>query len=62
MTYNLPPLSRREMLRTMGVGFGSLGLAAMLAEEAAAVPAEANPLAPKPSHFPAKAKRIIICL
>lgn len=59
MTNNVMPLSRREMLRTMGVGFGSLGLAAVLASEASAGPAEANPLAPKPTHFPAKAKRII---
>src|SRR4051812_25784297 len=59
MNHNLPPISRREMLQTMGVGFGSLGLAAMLADEAVAAPAESNPLAPKPTHFPAKAKRII---
>jgi hypothetical protein len=59
MTHNLLPLSRREMLRTMGVGFGSLGLAAVLAGEASAAPGESNPLAPKPTHYPAKAKRII---
>lgn len=59
MTHNLLPLSRREMLRTMGVGFGSLGLAAVLAGEASAATGESNPLAPKPTHYPAKAKRII---
>jgi hypothetical protein len=59
MTNNFPPLSRREMLRTMGVGFGTLGLAAVLAGESTAAVTESNPLAPKPSHFPAKAKRII---
>src|SRR5690349_11448594 len=50
-------ISRREMLCSMGAGFGSLGLAVMFGSEAQA--AESNPLAPKPTHFPAKAKRII---
>ena len=59
MTHNFLPLSRREMLQTMGIGFGSLGLAAVLAGEASAAPAESNPLAPKATQFPAKAKRII---
>ena len=36
----------------MASGFGMLGLSSMLQ-------AEANPFAPKPTHFPAKAKRII---
>ena len=59
MTHNFLPLSRREMLQAMGIGFGSLGLAAVLAGEASAAPAESNPLAPKATQFPAKAKRII---
>ena len=50
-------LSRRELLRRGGVGFGMLGLSTLLAEEAAA--AATNPLAVKRPHFPAKAKRII---
>ena len=55
-----PPASRRQMLRECAVGFGSLALTALLAEEwkAAAAPS-ANPLAPRPPHFPARAKRII---
>jgi hypothetical protein len=48
-------LSRREMLSRCGAGFGMMGLANVLA--AAAPPA--NPLAPKPPHFAAKAKHII---
>lgn len=55
------PITRREMLRRVGTGFGTLGLASVLADAGrlSAAPASANPLAPKPSHFPAKAKRII---
>src|SRR3954453_3766935 len=50
------------MLRQSAVGFGYLTLAALLAEDAAAgAPASSpiDPLAPKPPHFPAKAKRVI---
>ena len=61
-------LSRREMLRRVGGGFGTLGLAHVLAssEETAlhsahaAIPnASQGPLSPKPPHFPARAKRVI---
>jgi hypothetical protein len=57
-------LSRRALLRRAGGGFGMLGLASLLAEQglldrpAQAAPA-INPLAVKPSHFPAKAKAVI---
>jgi hypothetical protein len=55
------PITRREMLRRVGTGFGTLGLASLLAESdrLTAAPAPANPLAPKAPHFPAKTKRII---
>jgi hypothetical protein len=54
------PISRRELLRHIGGGFGALGLASVLATDArAAAPADASPLAPKPTHFPARAKRVI---
>src|SRR3954462_14524545 len=47
----------------MGGGFGSLGLAGVLAQEAPrssrAGEVKASPLAPKPPHFPARAKRVI---
>src|ERR1044072_6933809 len=56
------PLSRRAWLRAAGLGFGSLGLSALLGEEvklfAAQQPA-ANLLAPRPPQFEAKAKRVI---
>jgi hypothetical protein len=49
-------LSRREMLQTSGIGFGSLALAGLLAEEARA---EKGLLAEKPPHHKARAKRVI---
>ncbi len=61
-------LSRREALARFGTGFGMLGLASLLADQAAADgPAAASgaatggaaPLVPRPAHFPAKAKRVI---
>ena len=57
--------SRREFLRRAGSGFGMLALAGLLEHKgllhSAADAAEAyhNPLAPKPAHFPAKAKSVI---
>jgi Protein of unknown function (DUF1501) len=57
--------SRRDWLRRVGGGFGSLGLASVLAAEssssafAARETSAVNPLAPKPGHFPARAKRVI---
>ena len=49
------------MLRQSAVGFGSLALTALLAEESKprGRGRPANPLAPRPPHFPARAKRII---
>src|SRR5262249_45982415 len=54
-----PGLTRREWLQRIGGGFGALGLASVLAEEARAEAAADNPLAPRPPHFPARAKRVI---
>src|SRR5438128_1849115 len=60
-------LSRRALLRQCAAGFGSLALTSLLAEEAQAAnpqseirnPQWNDPLAPKPPHFPARARRII---
>jgi Protein of unknown function (DUF1501) len=60
-------LSRRQALKTASAGFGYLALAGMLAQHAtrslaginAVGSPAAGPLAPKPPHFAAKAKRII---
>ena len=58
-----PMMSRRRMLRECAGGFGSLAMAAMLAEESRAAAASeakrANPLQQRPSHFAARAKRVI---
>src|SRR5436309_7932277 len=55
-----PPLSRRDMLRRVGAGFGCLGLASVLAKpQAASAAAATNPLAPKSPHFAARATRVI---
>jgi len=48
--------SRREFLRRASGGFGALALAGLWSELQAA---SADPLAPHPPHFPAKADRVI---
>jgi len=65
MTEQHLPQSRRHFLGQCGVGLGSVALAAMLdqegrSEESTSRPST-GPLASRPSHFPAKAKRVI-CL
>jgi hypothetical protein len=58
-----PLLSRRALLGQAAVGFGSLALASLLAEESRAdlsrTAESTNPLAARPPHFAARAKRII---
>src|SRR6266852_6042314 len=62
-----PPVysSRREFLRRAGNGFGMVALAGLLEQKgwllspAGATEAFLNPLAPKPPHFPARAKSVI---
>ena len=49
--------SRRELLQHLACGFGGVALAGLLAEEARGE--VIDPLAPRPPHFPAKAKRVI---
>jgi hypothetical protein len=46
------------MLRETAAGFGSVALAALLADDAKA-DAVANPLSPRPPHFAPRAKRVI---
>jgi hypothetical protein len=67
-------LTRRALFSRIGGGFGALGLTSVLADAGLLVPAGVaraatsgstegavpiNPLAPKTSHFPARAKRVI---
>ena len=51
-------LSRRHLLRQSGCGFGLMGLAGLLAREGLSAE-PVDPMAPKPPHFPARAKRVI---
>jgi hypothetical protein len=53
-----PLFSRREMLTRSGTGFGMLGLSSVLASEVRAA-GSTDPMIPKQSHFPARAKNII---
>jgi hypothetical protein len=53
-------LSRRDLLRRGGMGFGLLGLAGVLKESGAAGAEKGmNPLAPRTPHFPGKAKQVV---
>jgi hypothetical protein len=60
-----PGLTRRELLRRGGMGFGLLGLVSVLNPggtfnpPALADSTNINPLAPKQPHFPAKSKRVV---
>ncbi|MCC9609538.1 DUF1501 domain-containing protein [Blastopirellula sp. JC732] len=53
--------TRRHFFRNCGVGLGKIALASLLAESSLGVSAAdtVSPFAPKPTHFPAKAKRVI---
>ncbi|MFZ4781430.1 MAG: DUF1501 domain-containing protein [Armatimonadaceae bacterium] len=50
-------LGRRQLLTTSAIGFGNLALAGLLQD--GAIADSRNPLAPKKTMFPAKAKRVI---
>src|SRR5262245_49079909 len=52
-------ITRRAVLRRAANGFGMLGLAALLAAEARGRDPASNPMAVRPPHFPARAKRVI---
>jgi hypothetical protein len=54
--------TRRQFLKHGGYGFGSIALAQLMAQEGRTAASEfpsRNPLAPKPAHFPGKAKNVI---
>ncbi len=60
MTDPASMFDRRRILRHFANGFGMLGLAGLLADEARANSVAANdPLAVKAPHYPAKAKRLL---
>src|SRR5947209_2519678 len=57
---NLPAgLTRRDLLHRCGMGFGLLGLAGVMESAGLLFAAPVNPLAPRPSHFPGRAKRVV---
>jgi uncharacterized protein (DUF1501 family) len=63
---HLQAITRRHFYGQCGVGLGKIALASMLAGElcerrslAASGSAADNPLAPRPAHYPPKAKRVI---
>ncbi len=57
--------SRRRLLREAALGFGALAFTALWGEQSAASDAkggsrsDARPFAPRPPHFPARAKNVI---
>src|SRR5215831_7891524 len=58
--YTASYASRRDFLTKAGGGFGMLALCALLEQEKLrGATAETDPIAPKPQHFPAKAKSVI---
>src|SRR4051794_8534085 len=64
VSMTIPPsgshLPRREFLRQAGCGFGAMALSWLMNQESRGDgTASANPLAPRPPHFTAKAQRVI---
>lgn len=55
----LPTFSRRDILTRTAAGFGMVGLAGICAAEQQSSITADNPLLPKSSHFPARAKHVI---
>ena len=58
-TPDINQFTRRDLLRTTSCGFGYLALSGLAAQAAKNDGAYTNPLAEKPAHFPARAKRVI---
>jgi len=55
-------LNRREFLTKSAFGFGALAFGSLLSRDSmfgAVAPAKANPLAPRPPHFSARARNVI---
>ena len=59
--YIAPPISRRQMLARCANGFGAVALASLMGESAygGTLVSGEDPMAPKGSHFPARAKSVI---
>ena len=50
--------TRRHFFERCGLGLGSMALGSLLGQGRASA-SDANPLQPRPGHFPAKAKSVI---
>ncbi len=48
-------INRRQLLRSVGTGFGMVAASSLLAQDQSPL----SVLAPRPSHFPGKAKQVI---
>lgn len=59
--HRLRDITRRHFFSRCSLGLGSIALASLMAERGQAAPTTRirNPLEPKPTHFPAKAKSVI---
>src|SRR4051794_34362717 len=55
----LPPFTRRDALKKFATGFGMAGFAAAAGQPLLGA-AAGNPWTPRPPHFPAKAKHVIV--
>lgn len=57
----LRDITRRHFFSRCSIGLGSIALSTLLAQHGSAAPTPKvrNPLKPKPTHFPAKAKNVI---
>ena len=58
MTADLRLLSRREMFRRSGLGFGALALNALLGRDSTAAPT-ASPMSPRAPHFSPHGRRAV---
>src|SRR5688500_5931104 len=58
----VPHVTRRQALGRMGSGFGMIALATLLGDNRAQAHTDGSVtgLGPKPTHFPAKAKQVIL--
>ena len=55
----LHQITRRHFFRDCGIGLGSIALSTLVGRDAAASVAARNPIAPRATHFPARAKNVI---
>lgn len=59
MPLSATPIARRQLFQTVGTGIGSVALASLLARDLPAATETSDPLAPRNSHFPGRAKNVI---